>query len=67
MLLKYFRITAIGEDVVRTLEAEGRETQWDYAASDMASAWEKFVRQRFGALCPNPSDYDIRFSHTKSV
>lgn len=28
MLLKYFRITAIGEDVVRTLEAEGRETHF---------------------------------------
>ena len=29
------------------------------AASSAASAWAKFVRQRFGALKPSRSDYTI--------
>lgn len=67
MLLKYYRITAIGEDVIRELEARNRETHWDIVANDLSGAWRKFVCQRFGSLAPNPSDYDIRFLHTKSV
>ena len=66
MLLKYFRITAIG-DTGEALKERGRETSWDIQAGDLASAWGKFCHQRFGALKPNPAEFDIRFSHTKSV
>ena len=67
MLLKYYRITALEEGLIKTLEAQGRETHWDIVANDLPGAWRKFVCQRFGSLAPNPSDYDIRFSHTKSA
>ena len=33
------------------------------AANTLVSAWGKFCCQHFGAIGPNPADYDIRMEH----
>lgn len=66
MLVNVYRITVIGDDVRGALLARNEATHWDIPANDLSSAWCKFTRQRFGALLPNPADYDIRFLDSRS-
>lgn len=67
MLLKYYRVRATEPAIIEALKADGRDAWIDIVAGDMASAWRKFVTQRFGVLKPNPLHYDIRLEYTKSV
>ncbi len=64
MLLHYYRVRAINPELIAAIP---QPHYWDIGANSLESAWRKFVTQRFGALKPNPSDYDIRHEYTKSV
>lgn len=64
MLLQYYRIRAINPKLVASMS---HPHYWDIGANSLESAWRKFVTQRFGALKPNPADYDIRHEYTKSI
>jgi hypothetical protein len=59
MSVPRYRIKAIDSDLRAALQARNEPTHWDIAAFSMASAWGKFITQRFGALKPNPDYYDI--------
>lgn len=58
MNIKRYQIRALG-DLRDLLAARNEATSWTFVASTMQSAWQKFVRQRFGVLKPDPSLYDI--------
>lgn len=64
MLCNVYRITIIGE--ARAAMPAGSTLHWDVTANTLESAWRKFCRQRFGALLPDPSDYDVRFLDARS-
>ena len=61
MLIKQYKVQVIEPTVRLHLESCDNPTAWLVSANDLPSAWRKFTRQHFSALCPNPSDYDIRF------
>lgn len=66
MLVNFYRVTAISDTLRGALLARNEVTHWDVPASNLGSAWRKFCRQRFGALLPDPADYDIRFLDARS-
>ena len=58
MLIKRYRIRATNEKV-RAAMCERGTPHIDIVANDMSSAWRKFAVQRFGALKPDPAQWDI--------
>ena len=66
MLIKYYKVIAIN-DLAMAMQDKKLTKSWLITAGDLPSAWRKFKRQYFGDLQPNPADYDIAFSHSKSV
>jgi len=58
MIIKRYRIRAIDDKVHAAMVAQGTP-YIDIAANDIGSAWRKFVVQRFGALKPDPAQWDI--------
>ena len=42
-----------------TVPVQSDKKYWIIIASDMQSAWRKFVTQHFGPMKPNPSEWDI--------
>ena len=58
MIIKRYRIRATDATVHAAMVAQGTP-YIDIVANDIASAWRKFVGQRFGALKPDPAQWDI--------
>lgn len=58
MMIKRYRIRATDEKVRDAMRERG-QPHIDVVANDMASAWRKFTVQRFGALKPDPAQWDI--------
>ncbi len=57
--VKRYRIRPVDLQVRQAMLETRGEAFVDVAANDMASAWRKFVTQRFGALKPDPAQWDI--------
>lgn len=55
MLIKRWKITTINPDIIAASDV----VSWEIVASSMIIAWRKFCHQHFGALKPDPADYDI--------
>jgi hypothetical protein len=53
-----YTISAQG-DLGQYLRVNGKQARWSIVANSIESAWRKFQVQRFGALAPNPADYDV--------
>ena len=68
MLIKKYRIKVIDPVLRHHLIANKRHISWLITAGDMASAWRKFLKQRYaGALLPDPAWFDIQFEPPKGA
>lgn len=59
MNIKRYEIRCLNPDIIKRSVELGRPHRHIIAALNAPSAWNKFVVQHFGAMCPNHDDYAI--------
>lgn len=65
MLIKYYKVQVIEPTVRAHLAKAGNPTSWIICADSLEAAWKRFCVQQFGALQPNPADYDISYQRSR--